>query len=172
MSGSQYFEPSPDVPSDPRTIRVSLPDGELHLQTDRGVFAHDALDTGTRVLLLGAPPPQRGEPLYAAKVDPSELRIDWSRPAVEIDRLVRLGGAWTSFRSKRIKVVAADLVGREPVDREPLDAEPGRLSAAGIVSCGTGALALRVVQPEGKAPMPFAAWANGARPQPDERFGS
>ena len=57
MSGSQYFEPSPDVPSDPRTIRVSLPDGELHLQTDRGVFAHAALDTGTRVLLLGAPPP-------------------------------------------------------------------------------------------------------------------
>ena len=56
MSGSQYFEPSPDVPSNPRTIRVSLPDGELHLQTDRGVFAHDALDTGTRVLLLGAPP--------------------------------------------------------------------------------------------------------------------
>lgn len=45
------------MPSDPRTIRVSLPDGELHLQTDRGVFAHDALDTGTRVLLLGAPSP-------------------------------------------------------------------------------------------------------------------
>jgi 16S rRNA (guanine1207-N2)-methyltransferase len=36
---------------------VSLPDGELQLQTDRGVFAYDALDTGTRVLLLGAPPP-------------------------------------------------------------------------------------------------------------------
>jgi 16S rRNA (guanine1207-N2)-methyltransferase len=57
MSGSQYFEPSPGVPSAPRSIRVALPDGELHLQTDRGVFAHDALDTGTRVLLLGAPPP-------------------------------------------------------------------------------------------------------------------
>ena len=36
---------------------MSLPDGELLLRTDRGVFAHDALDTGTRVLLLGAPPP-------------------------------------------------------------------------------------------------------------------
>ena len=57
MSGSQYFERSPAVSSDPRTIRVSLPDGELQLQTDRGVFSHEALDTGTRVLLLGAPPP-------------------------------------------------------------------------------------------------------------------
>lgn len=57
MSGSQYFERSPDVPSDLRTISVSLPDGVLELQTDRGVFSHGALDTGTRVLLLGAPAP-------------------------------------------------------------------------------------------------------------------
>jgi len=51
-------------------------------------------------------------------------------------------------------------------------AVPGALTAAGIVTCGAGALAVRAVQPEGKAPMPFAAWVNGARPQPDERFGS
>ena len=119
---------------------------------------------------------------------PAELRIDWSRPAVELDRLVRLGGAWST-----LPVEADQDRGRRPVAWEHVDgsrwtqrwtgssrstgaggraAEPGHLSAAGIVSCGTGALALRVVQPEGKAPMPFAAWANGARPQPDERFGS
>jgi methionyl-tRNA formyltransferase len=28
-----------------------------------------------------------------------------------------------------------------------------------------------LVQPEGKAPMPFDAWRNGARPSPDELFG-
>ena len=57
---------------------------------------------------LGAPQPQQGEAVYAAKIDPAELRIDWSRPAVELDRLVRLGGAWSTFRTKRIKIVAAE----------------------------------------------------------------
>ena len=56
----------------------------------------DTLATG-----LGDPEPQNGEPTYAAKIAPAELRIDWSRPGAEIDRLVRLGGAWTSFRGAR-----------------------------------------------------------------------
>ncbi len=138
---------------------------------------------------LGAPQPQQGEAVHAAKIDPAELRIEWSRPAVELDRLVRLGGAWSTFRTKRIKIVAAEPMddeqsAREQLAREQLaseqlareqlerPAEPGSLAADGIVTCGAGALVLRAVQPEGKAPMPFAAWANGARPQPDERFGS
>jgi 16S rRNA (guanine1207-N2)-methyltransferase len=60
MSGSQYFDRVPRVPSARRTIHVALPDGELDLLTDRGVFARDALDTGTRLLLLeaGAPAPE------------------------------------------------------------------------------------------------------------------
>ena len=114
-----------------RQTGVCLMQVEHGLDTG-GVFAREVVPIGERVTAvelraelvtvgarllvdsltagLGAPQPQRGEPLYAAKIDPSELRIDWSRPAVEIDRLVRLGGAWSSFRSKRIKVVAADLV--------------------------------------------------------------
>ena len=53
---------------------------------------------------LGDAEPQVGEPTYAAKIEPEELRIDWSRPAGELDRLVRLGGAWTTFRGQRLKV--------------------------------------------------------------------
>ena len=33
-----------------------------------------------------------------------------------------------------------------------------------------GGLVVTEVQPEGKGPMPAAAWANGARPRPDESF--
>lgn len=57
MSGSQYFEPSPGVASDPHTVRVLLPDIEFDLRTDRGVFSHGALDTGTRLLLLAGAMP-------------------------------------------------------------------------------------------------------------------
>jgi 16S rRNA (guanine1207-N2)-methyltransferase len=52
-----YFASSPPVASRRATVRLVLPDLTADLVTDRGVFAADAVDTGTRVLLLEAPPP-------------------------------------------------------------------------------------------------------------------
>src|SRR4051812_4599012 len=59
---------------------------------------------------LGDAQPQVGEPTYAAKITSEELRIDWTRSPVEIDRLVRVGGAWTALRGRRLKVLTAELV--------------------------------------------------------------
>jgi methionyl-tRNA formyltransferase len=111
---------------------------------------------------LGTPAPQQGEPTYADKIDPVEHRIDWTRPAAEVHRVVRVGDAWTTFRNKRLKVVRARL--------SPDGLEPGALDGL-RVGAGDGALELVEVQPEGKAAMPAAAWLNGAHPGPDERLG-
>jgi len=51
----QYFEEEPSVTSAPRTVRLVLPDRTLDLVTDRGVFAKDEVDPGTKLLLLEAP---------------------------------------------------------------------------------------------------------------------
>jgi methionyl-tRNA formyltransferase len=114
---------------------------------------------------LGEAVPQSGEATYAAKVEASDLQLDWSRPAVELHRLVRIGGAWTTFRGRRLKVVEARL---SEVEDGP--SRPGTAEATTVVT-GEGALELVQVQPEGKAAQPAAAWRNGARPNPDERFG-
>ena len=55
---------------------------------DRLVTAGVALLVDRLATGLGEPQAQQGEPTYAAKLDPAELEIDWSRPAVEILRLV------------------------------------------------------------------------------------
>ena len=112
------------------------------------------------------PVPQQGEATYAAKITPDELALDWQRPALELDRLVRVGGAWTTFRSKRLKVLAAEPVAGTVGQRQV----PGRLVGVEVV-CGAGALRLTVVQPEGRAPMRAEAWRNGARPTPDDELG-
>lgn len=128
-------------------------------------------EQGARLLVdtltagLGPAEPQVGEPTYAHKIHPADLEIDWSRPAVEIDRLVRVGGAWTTFRDRRFKIVAARAVPEDPMG------SPGELHDD-VVACGQGALQLREVQAEGKAVASFAAWANGARPTYAERFGA
>lgn len=126
------------------------------------------VEVGTELLLrslregLGEPTPQDGEVTYAAKLDPTELRLDWTRPAAELHRVVRLGRAWTTFRGDRLRVLRARVAeGTGP---------PGELAGVAVAT-GEGGLELMEVQPEGRRPMPASAWRAGARPQPGERLG-
>jgi len=130
---------------------------------DTAAYLRERLaEAGSRLLVdnlvrgLGQPTPQRGEPTYAHKVDPAELHVDWSRPAIELHRLVRIGGAWTTHEGSRLKLWAT-----------ALDERPGSVA----VPAGDGALHLLEVQPEGKRRMPAAAWANGAQWHPGDKLG-
>jgi methionyl-tRNA formyltransferase len=87
--------------------------------------------------------------------------IDWRRPAVEIDRQVRAlqpwPGAWTTLDDRRLHVRRARPVAG--VDDVPIGAlMPGDQPC---VACGTGALELEIVQPEGRPSMPAEAWRRG-----------
>jgi 16S rRNA (guanine1207-N2)-methyltransferase len=52
-----YFDPRPTVASAPRHVTLALPDATIRYTTDRGTFSHGAVDAGTKLLLLKAPPP-------------------------------------------------------------------------------------------------------------------
>lgn len=54
---SHYFDAEPHGDSDERRVEVVLPDLSFTMTTDRGVFSHGRLDTGTALLLRTAPPP-------------------------------------------------------------------------------------------------------------------
>jgi len=132
---------------------------------------------GTPILLdllrsgLGDPVAQRGEPTHAAKVEPGEYYLDWSRPAVELHRVVRLGRAWTTFRGHRLQVRRARLASVDDIDGGPVPA--GRIDPRSLtVATGEGFLELVEVQPEGRATQPATVWRNGARLEADDRLGS
>ena len=87
--------------------------------------------------------------------------IDWRRPAVEIERQVRAlqpwPGAWTTIDGRRVHVRRAHAV--SGFDDVPIGALlPSQVPC---VACGTGALALEIVQPEGRSTMPADAWRRG-----------
>jgi methionyl-tRNA formyltransferase len=121
-------------------------------ETTAAQLREELVDVGSALLVdtlampLGEPEPQVGEVTYAAKFTAADFEIDWDLPDEEIHRLVRVGGAWTTFRGKRLKILAAHL--------------------------DDGTLTPITVQPEGKAPMSFESWRNGARPTADELFGT
>jgi 16S rRNA (guanine1207-N2)-methyltransferase len=55
--GEHYFAARPETASRPGTVELVLPDLHLRLETDRGMFSPDRIDSGTRILLETVPPP-------------------------------------------------------------------------------------------------------------------
>ncbi|MGA4973395.1 methionyl-tRNA formyltransferase [Streptomyces pseudogriseolus] len=128
----------------------------------------DGIEDGT---LKAVPQPAEGVSL-APKVNVEDARVDWSAPALRVDRVVRgctpAPGAWTIFRGERLKIVQA-----RPVP-ERTDLTPGLLSAGkNDVHVGTGSYAVELlwVQPQGKKPMRAADWARGVRIAAGETLG-
>lgn len=156
------------------------PDATAVELRDELVAVGAALLVDTISVGLGTPRPQEGETTYAEKLRTADFEIDWTRPAVEIHRLVRVGGAWTTFRQKRFKVWRTEMVtgSDDQLDLEApsVDASVGELAPGALAGdrVGTGSAALRLVevQLDGKARQDAAAWRNGARAGADDRLGS
>jgi methionyl-tRNA formyltransferase len=110
--------------------------------------------------------PQVGETSYAHKLTPADVELRWDLDAVDLARRVRVGGAWTTFRGRRLGVV--DAVARPAASTDP---QPGTVNGV-MVGTGSGTLELVTVLPEGRARTDAAAWCNGARLLPDERLGA
>ncbi len=136
-----------------RETAIRLDENAAELTARLAVIGSDllveALATG-----LGSPEPQVGDATYAAKIDPAELRLDWTRPAVELQRVVRIGRAWTTWSGRRLLILRAAI--------GEADGSPGSLHGD-VVATGQGGLRLEVVQPEGKRPMAGADWVRGGQ---------
>jgi len=117
--------------------------------------------------LLPRPQPEQGV-TYAGQLRKEDGLLDWSRPAIELERQVRAfqpwPGAFTTLRGQRLKVVRA-----VPLAGWRGDAPPGTVVAlddggAIAVATGEGALYLEEVQLAGRRSMDIAAFLCG---QPD-----
>jgi methionyl-tRNA formyltransferase len=117
---------------------------------------------------LPDPVPQTGEVTQADKISKEDLHLDWTRPAVELRRVVRLGRAWTTFRGKRLTVLETR---PGPADTGLDGEQPGSLHGP-VVATGEGSVVLQQVQPESRSPMSAEEWLRGVRPAAGERLGT
>nr|WP_170542012.1 methionyl-tRNA formyltransferase [Ruegeria arenilitoris] len=130
------------TPIGPEETTAQLHDRLSAMGADLIVQALDRLPE-----LTPEPQPEVGV-TYAAKIDKAEARVDWSRPAVEVDRQIRglspFPGAWAQIEGERIKLLASRLSDGQGVPGEVLD-------DALRVACGAGAVELLRLQRAGKA---------------------
>ena len=166
-------------------LEPTLDTGPIYSQTEREIAPHETLEELRQRLAIDAaellvtalkqglenPTPQRGDPTWAKKITPEDRHLKWSLTADQLNRVVRIGGAWTTFRNKRFLIWKA-----APIPEPALSVKQGELlweaaSARLLAGAGDGtALELSEVQPEGKSRMPAKSWVNGANLLPGEQM--
>jgi len=146
------------APIGPETTGGQLHDTLAALGANLIVAALAGLAEGS---LTPVPQPDEGV-TYAPKLDKAEARIDWTRPAAEIERMVRAfdpwPGAWFVANGQRIRLlaaeVAAEVAGGSGAPGTVLDA---RLT----IACGDGALRPLRLQRQGKEAVDTDAFQRG-----------
>jgi methionyl-tRNA formyltransferase len=122
--------------------------------------------------LLPQPQPTTGV-TYSQELRKEDGRLDWTRPAVALDRQVRAVTPWpsafTTWKGRRLKVLAAT-----PLPGQATDALPGTMvgvdRGAGVVT-GQGVLQLLEVQRAGKRALPIRDFLNGYQDFVGSRLG-
>lgn len=147
----------------PVLLREATPIGAEETTAD----LHDRLSAmGARLIctaldalpLPAEPQPEAGV-TYATKIDKAEARIDWTKPAVAVDRQIRglspFPGAWCDMGGERVKLLRSRLADGQGA--------PGTRLQGLTIACGSGAVEITLAQREGKRPMAPADFLNGAR---------
>lgn len=127
----------------------------------------DAITVALDALGQLTPEPQSDEGVtYAKKIDKAEAKIDWTRPAVEIDRQIRglspFPGAWATLNGERIKFHMSRLVDGKGT--------PGEVIGTFTIACGDAAVEILTAQREGKRAMPVAEILKGLDLPEGSRF--
>ncbi len=146
------------IPIGPEETAATLHDSLSALSAKLIVPALAALEAGD---LACETQPGHGV-VYADKIDKTEARIDWTRPASEIDRTIRglspFPGAWTKIDGARVKLLGSRVADGSGPAGSALD---GDLR----IACGKGAVSLSRIQPAGRGPMAADEYLRG-RPVP------
>ena len=126
----------------------------------------DHLEAGT---IEGREQPADGVS-FAPKITVEDAEVDWSEPAVAVDRRVRActpaPGAWTLHEGERLKLGPVSITD-ETVPAGVLEVRKQEL----LVGTATTAVRLGEVKPFGKKQMVAADWARGVRLESGVRLG-
>ena len=108
--------------------------------------------------------PQEGETCYASMISKEELKLDFTKPAVQVRDFIRAMSAapcaYTMLDGKRLKVYNAVLAEKNAAGQPGEVTDPDTFT----VACGEGAVRFTEVQPEGGKHMDVQAFLRGKKP--------
>jgi methionyl-tRNA formyltransferase len=141
-----------------QSVQIEAEDTAADLHDRLSVLGADLVVEAIEKLATLVPETQPADGItYAHKIDKAEARVDWSRPATEVDHLIRglspFPGAWCQVGDERVKLLRSRVV--------PGSGVPGHIIGDFTVVCGEGAVEISQAQRQGKRPMKAAELLNG-----------
>ncbi len=137
-------------------IAPSETTGALHDRLSE-MGARMILDALAQIERLTPEPQPEAGVTYAAKIDKSEARVDWTQPAREvaakINGLSPFPGAWTEIHGERVKLLRAQISDQSGA--------AGAHLGGFTIACGAGAVTVLDAQREGKKPLPASEILKG-----------
>ncbi len=132
---------------------------DLH-DTLAALGARMMVQTLNNITQLSPTPQPEASITYAKKLTKAESKIDWTQSAEQLHRQVRAlnpwPGLWFKCDNMRVKLLAAKVIKMQH------DRPAGTMTDNDFtVACGTNALQLQKVQPEGRKPMSGQDFING-----------
>jgi methionyl-tRNA formyltransferase len=107
---------------------------------------------------------------YAAKIDKSEARIDWSQTAEVVDRQIRglspFPGAWTIYQGERLKCLASEVIDAET----DLSVVGQILNDRLEIACANGAIRITELQKAGRSAQSADDFMRGAAIKMGDQF--
>ncbi|MBE0377074.1 methionyl-tRNA formyltransferase [Pseudoalteromonas prydzensis] len=98
---------------------------------------------------------------YAKKLSKEEANIDWSMDATQIERNIRAFNPWpvcfTQMGNNTVKIYQANVVEQQGNAGTVLQSDKHGI----VIACGTNALNITQLQPQGKKPMAITDFLNG-----------
>jgi methionyl-tRNA formyltransferase len=173
MTGVDVMRMTEGLDEGPVVVSVTL---RIHALETAGTLTGRLAKVGGELLVeilddlakgrLRETPQPAGGATYAKKIKPAEARIDWTRPAAEVDRHIRglspFPGAWFEYGGKRIKALLSQA--------EEVDGPVGMvLDDNLLIACGSGAVRLLRAQREGKSVQDAADFLRGSPLQAGEQ---
>jgi methionyl-tRNA formyltransferase len=139
-----------------------------------GPLTDELFDIGAQLLVSSLPlyasgdiqpqPQDDSQASYCKMLSKEDGRIDWSLPALVVERMIRAydpwPGAFTTWNDQPLKINAAT------VDSDWQGSQiPGTVLDSPVlqVATGSGALVIQQLQPAGKRPMESRDWLRGQR---------
>ncbi len=162
-TGITIMQVEPALDSGPVLLAEATPIGGTETA---GELGHRLAGLGARLIVKAldaidilSPESQPDEGVsYAHKISKAEARVDWTRPAAEVDRLIRglspFPGAWSEAMGERLKLLRSSRAAGEGAPGAVLD-------DALTIACGTGAVRITEAQRAGRSPGPTASLLRG-----------
>ncbi len=164
-TGISIMKMTPELDAGPYMLQEKIP---IEKEDDYESLSNKLSNLGSKLIIKSLDFIEKGDfkfteqdnliATYAKKIDKTESKIEWSKPAdnilAKVKGLSPFPGAWFLHKNNRLKIIKAEKISKNGKIGEIL-------SDDFVIGCGSGAIKIIAIQKEGKKILNTSSFLSG-----------